>query len=126
VRAQVQGAALVSKFGCSSDLPDLLRQLWLSHLPSTGILEPKLQRALRDRTGGGVGQQLGQEGDDDAEEDASDDEDRGQQQQQQQQGVVAALSGMRAAQLVEPHNMKRLLWKVRGCRHQQQQQQQPQ
>jgi hypothetical protein len=119
----VQGAALVSKFGCSSDLPDLLRQLWLSHLPSTGILEPKLQRAVRDRTGGGVGQHLGQEEIDDAEEDASDEEDGGQQ-QQQQQGIVAALSGMRAAQLVEPHNMKRLLWKVRGCWHQLQQQRQ--
>jgi hypothetical protein len=39
---------------------------------------------------------------------------------------VAALSCMRAAQIVEPHNMKQLLWKVRGCRHQQQNQRQPQ
>jgi hypothetical protein len=119
--AQVQGAALVSKFGCSSDLPDLLRQLWLSHIPSTGILEPKPQRALRNRTGlgsaapGGIEQQVG--GSEDEEEDASDDEGglgQQQQQQQQQQLGARALPGMRAAQLVEPHNMKRLLWKVRA------------
>ncbi|WIA17321.1 hypothetical protein OEZ85_014186 [Tetradesmus obliquus] len=121
---KVQGEALVNKFGCSSELPGLLRQLWLSHIPSTGILEPQPHRALRNRTAlgtaaaaaaaaaaGGGSQHLGQQGGDVSDEDGSSDGEQQQQQQQQQHGV-RALSGLRAAQLVEPHNMKQLLWKL--------------
>jgi hypothetical protein len=39
----VQGEVLVSRFGVSAALLPLLRQLWLAHLPVTGILEPDAQ-----------------------------------------------------------------------------------
>ncbi|KAF6256555.1 hypothetical protein COO60DRAFT_1657430 [Scenedesmus sp. NREL 46B-D3] len=111
---QLKDAAMLYAAACST-CSRLLRQLWLSNIPSTGILEPQPHRALRSRmalsTAAEPNQQVQEGGD--GEEDASDGE--GEQQPpppQQQQRGARALSAMRAAQLVEPHNMKRLLWKL--------------
>lgn len=97
---QVQGRVLSSRFGVSTDIASLLRQMWLSHIPSTGILEPKPQTTLRRRGSGAA---------EDAQ--AADDED-GDGGGEQQAGK--GLADMRAANLAEPYNMKRLFWKVGG------------
>lgn len=113
---QAQAEVLTTRFGISSQVSTVLRQLWLSHLPSTGMLEPTPHQppaaALSAATGQpgaaagvvgaathGVG--AAADGADGSTPDALE-----QQQQLQQRSTV----------LVMPKNMKQLFWKVcLGC-----------
>lgn len=108
---QAQAQTLVSKFGVSQQVHSLLRQMWLAHLPHTGMLEPLPCHPTAAGAGAGAGAgaaaagQTGQGGDDDMEVDgAAGAATTGQQQQQQQRAAVQVL----------PHKMKQLFWKVGG------------
>jgi hypothetical protein len=46
---QEQGQCLQQKFGVSSQISSLLRQMWLSLLPSTKLLEPQLHTLQPER-----------------------------------------------------------------------------
>lgn len=93
---QVQAEVLTSRFGVSTQVASVLRQVWLSHLPSTGMLEP-LPRQPAAAAAAAREAAAGDEGNDsDADTDA------------------AGGSGeQRVTMLVAPKNMKQLFWKVR-------------
>jgi len=100
---QAQAEVLTTRFGVSAKVVSVLRQVWLSHLPTTGMLEPTPHQppaaALAAATAG-----MGQDGTEaDADDmdavDGDDDE-------------TEAGQLQRSAVLVLPKNMKHLFWKV--------------
>lgn len=100
---QAQAEVLTTRFGVSAQVVTVLRQVWLSHLPTTGMLEPTPHQpptaALAAATAG--------PGPDGAEADAEDMDAVHGDDDETEAGQL-----QRSAVLVLPKNMKQLFWKV--------------
>lgn len=102
---QAQAECLTTRFGVSSQVTSVLRQLWLSHLPSTGMLEPTPHQLPAAAVLLGAAAAAAADPDADT---ADDDE--------PQPPAAATQPGdtdqQRSAALVVPNNMQRLFWKL--------------
>eukprot|EP00775_Hariotina_reticulata_P011395 gene11395-11543_t len=124
---KAQGQCLQQTFGVSPQISSLLRQMWLSLLPSTGLLEPQLHNLQPGRgylwlgkcgkgpAGAAVNDE--QDEDDNESDDGGDEDDDDNDSDDNQEMDAAAENGparksTRAADMMQPFQLKKLLWKV--------------
>lgn len=140
---QAQSSALSQEFGVSTDLCGLLRQLWLSLLPTSGLLELRPQEQQRRRSAPVTAPAAATAAaaaaaaaaavaasssdhcsDSDDDNDGNEDDVDAVGGDHPREGTTSrahssfgpsGLFDLRAAQLVAPHVLKRLLWKVTVC-----------
>jgi predicted lipid-binding transport protein (Tim44 family) len=114
---QAQATELSSRYGVSTQLDGIVRQLWLAHLPTTGILESRPRqpaaaaaqaRLLRKQQKKKQKQPRGNN----AAAAADPAINAGSGVAAGQQRKLPGGAHKAAAELVKPHNMRRLFWKV--------------
>eukprot|EP00877_Chromochloris_zofingiensis_P011082 jgi/Chrzof1/6227/Cz17g16140.t1 len=111
---QAQGEALVNQFGVIAQVIPVMRQLWLSYIPTCGILEPDFynrpgQPAAPTDTDAATAEEenMGTEPDDEDHDDGTDD---AEQQQQQQQQQMMGRGARHASELRKITKLRSALW----------------